>query len=538
MCVVLEESESLDLPTRRVDLYSEAIDSLLSTRHGTKAYPKIDRFTLLSCLRSLAFELFVAKREVFEKSEIVPIIKNQGAAGGVSPTAATIDNVVSVLVEQAGLLTAFGTRGLRFLHLTFQEYLAADHIVRQTDPLCILEAHLNDPRWEEVVRLVGALLEPDLAYQLLISVWDGNVDAPPDVVSFAGRCASDISECPSDYVRTLVNRLTTLMYNSDVSAYSDACLVALSALCSRKPEAMEQVIHLFRSMAKNRLSSWQLMKFIQLLELVGSHEAFVELKALFAHFQQALSSRSDEGTVQLLGALGAAIRQTESMEAWEFQTGLLNSSFSYLQGVAAQSIDSTQLEQAKSWLVDQFSKSGGSNPLINYLLSRFDDQSLTAQLLEQGFCTIPNRMVQAALRSGIWSQSTFANPEFVRTTFRSCSGSAQGYLLDILTLFLRMSDLRWVEDIVKDNQVPLVARAAAMNLLTTLQPSQILPLIAFAFSEAAPLDLRRIIIGSLGQSGSSEGLKEVLRFLKPDCDDRLISSMLTAIHDARVGVKG
>lgn len=75
---------------------------------------------------------------------------------------------------RAGLLIEVGDQQYSFVHLTFQEYLASCHIVTKSERDGVSQAwsmiaeHVDDPRWNEVVRLlVGSLRDYDTQAVLL-----------------------------------------------------------------------------------------------------------------------------------------------------------------------------------------------------------------------------------------------------------------------------------------------------------------------------------------------------------------------------------
>jgi energy-coupling factor transporter ATP-binding protein EcfA2 len=76
--------------------------------------------------------------------------------------------------ERAGLLIEVGQGRFSFLHLTFQEYLAATHL-RKSGELggieviwTVIEDKCGNPRWHEVVRLLIASLELDKSQHFLL----------------------------------------------------------------------------------------------------------------------------------------------------------------------------------------------------------------------------------------------------------------------------------------------------------------------------------------------------------------------------------
>ncbi len=70
-----------------------------------------------------------------------------------------------LIVERGGLMQESEAGRFRFVHLTFQEYLAASEIAQGEAPFAQVERHLHDPWWREVILLCGGELSRAKTHQ-------------------------------------------------------------------------------------------------------------------------------------------------------------------------------------------------------------------------------------------------------------------------------------------------------------------------------------------------------------------------------------
>jgi hypothetical protein len=70
-----------------------------------------------------------------------------------------------LIVERGGLMQESEAGQFRFVHLTFQEYLAASAIAHGEVPFAQIEKHLHDPWWREVILLAGGELSRQKSYR-------------------------------------------------------------------------------------------------------------------------------------------------------------------------------------------------------------------------------------------------------------------------------------------------------------------------------------------------------------------------------------
>jgi len=147
-----------DLPARRIELYGAAVRIL------------VDRWRRRSC---------ALDEPPLEEGEVIAVllpvaaeIHRGSSLGTISDPELTRllerhlpdDRVAAfrrVLRREMGLLVERGEGVYGFLHLAFQEYLAARWLAEAPGPLERLGHHLDDPRWREpVLMALGLLSEP------------------------------------------------------------------------------------------------------------------------------------------------------------------------------------------------------------------------------------------------------------------------------------------------------------------------------------------------------------------------------------------
>ncbi|MEG4235926.1 NACHT domain-containing protein [Microcoleus sp. Pol11C3] len=114
ICLIFQERG--DLPSKRVDLYREAIDLLLEKWNQFNERLHIDVVELKKSLRRIAAITFEAGKSYFEEAEISPLIAN-------------CSQTLSTTEVLSGLIVKKGWKQYAFSHQTFQEYLTAEEFV-------------------------------------------------------------------------------------------------------------------------------------------------------------------------------------------------------------------------------------------------------------------------------------------------------------------------------------------------------------------------------------------------------------------------
>ncbi|MFE7856321.1 NACHT domain-containing protein [Streptomyces sp. NPDC057403] len=185
--LVFIHRQGVELPKRRAELYDLYMRVLLNSwarvrnLDGRPIRP-IDESEVTKVLAPMAYWVHQSvpsgycDRDVFV-SRIASLYE---ASRGISHESALerAENLVDVLLRASGLLIERGEGQVAFAHLTFEEYLAARHIVLegQVDKRkCVrmLEQHIDDPRWREVTSLVvgffGVVTKEENAAGLIVN---------------------------------------------------------------------------------------------------------------------------------------------------------------------------------------------------------------------------------------------------------------------------------------------------------------------------------------------------------------------------------
>ncbi len=233
--ICLVHRDRARLPERRVELYDECVNVLLQHWRGAKGLEiAVDAALARRILQPLALWLHEKdQRTRATATELQPILTT---AIGRTPCSITDpDTFLATIRDQSGLLTGFSGKTFGFMHLGFQEYLAACEIQNRAfdEPalLAALVAHFGDPWWREVTMLLFALSGPSpfKAFFRLLCQSQAFVDHRPDVVA----CLEEaVAFSPEPFVELLQTP-----HSKDQALWSRHA-VALWILQRRAPEAL------------------------------------------------------------------------------------------------------------------------------------------------------------------------------------------------------------------------------------------------------------------------------------------------------------
>lgn len=125
MCLVFLKNTSF--PKRRHLLYSDLVESLLSTREEHKGISlELDWTDYVKILRRLAFWMVTKERIQIEQNDIIEIIKQHLIQEGLtSNEPVNIRKIIAYLEERSGIIKSDGIGNYNFIHLSFLEYFAA-----------------------------------------------------------------------------------------------------------------------------------------------------------------------------------------------------------------------------------------------------------------------------------------------------------------------------------------------------------------------------------------------------------------------------
>lgn len=233
--LALMKRQGVTLPERRVELYRNYVDTLLKHWRLARSLgrPPSRELDVVETLRVLA-PLALWMHEVspglglVKQEEMRRRLEALFGERGVEDPEKAATQFLSDVRDHAGLLVERGPREFGFIHLTFQEYLAAVAIAQkgQLDVEPVVNAladHAVDPNWHEVslltISYLGIIQQHDQVASIVI---DRLIERSPgrrgQAVVLAGECVLDawpggvLPECR----RTTVQKVLETMRSSNV----------------------------------------------------------------------------------------------------------------------------------------------------------------------------------------------------------------------------------------------------------------------------------------------------------------------------------
>jgi hypothetical protein len=166
-------------PLQRVDLYDECVDVLLGQRKEaeriqmSKTSGSLDEHAEQSVhyerkwvrkrFSEIALELLRSDEEEITRQEVIELLIPRFVDRGADDAEKAEADANTFLERQelrSGLLVSRMAHRYRFVHLTFQEYLAAWHLSTRelTEAKQLIQPNLREPEWFETLQLLGAEL--------------------------------------------------------------------------------------------------------------------------------------------------------------------------------------------------------------------------------------------------------------------------------------------------------------------------------------------------------------------------------------------
>jgi energy-coupling factor transporter ATP-binding protein EcfA2 len=167
------------LPEQRVDLYDECIDVLLGQRKEaerqqtardtrvldeTYSEERLDqRAWVRKRFAEIAFTILSRSDEEIDRGAVIALLEphfSESADPDPDTSRRRAEHFLDRQELRSGLLVRRRMASYRFVHLTFQEYLAAWFLASRDlgSTLTTIEPHLRDPKWFEALQLLGGAL--------------------------------------------------------------------------------------------------------------------------------------------------------------------------------------------------------------------------------------------------------------------------------------------------------------------------------------------------------------------------------------------
>jgi hypothetical protein len=181
--IAIVYQKDLDIPERRAELYSRCLEVLLREWDTHRDIKRCTQFTTdrkLNLLKEVAWHFHQSGNRYFPKAELLQLVADFLPAINIplEESQAILDEIAA----QYGLLKVQAHGWYGFLHLTFQEYLAA---LAANDKGAVgiqtVVDHRYYPWWEEVILLLAGRMAD--ATPLLLGILGRSIELPPEDVN-------------------------------------------------------------------------------------------------------------------------------------------------------------------------------------------------------------------------------------------------------------------------------------------------------------------------------------------------------------------
>lgn len=209
-------------PKQRVELYKTAVSILIEKwrqRAKFKGQRELAEQDILNILVPLAADIHEnSSIGIVDEERLKKVLEQH-----LSPSDVT--QFKQVLEEEVGLLTARGQRVYGFLHLTFQEYLAACWLIRDKNQVGerLLEK-LNAPRWREPILMAVGKLSAELDESTLQTLLLRMLTKEDSIGNLLPRAAlllvaalPEMSKIPTKVVEEIGNQLLNVYANHETT---------------------------------------------------------------------------------------------------------------------------------------------------------------------------------------------------------------------------------------------------------------------------------------------------------------------------------
>lgn len=168
LCMVYDNSQNF--PRNRADLYEKALSIFLEEWAAEKRIAReesisqyLDIADEKRMLSEIAAKNFDENRFFFSKDELIDQIQKFGDGNTNTPQTFNASKILETILVDQGLFVEQVSDFYSFSHLTFQEYLTANYIVRDTRSIQgLVSKHLHNEQWREVFLLTaGGMHEAD-----------------------------------------------------------------------------------------------------------------------------------------------------------------------------------------------------------------------------------------------------------------------------------------------------------------------------------------------------------------------------------------
>ena len=164
LCMVYDNSQNFQ--RNRASLYEDALNIFLRewlaekrVRRDESVSQYLDIADEKRMLSEIAAKNFEANRLFFSKDELITQIREFGEGNANTPETFNAPKILDTILIDQGFFVERVRDSYSFSHLTFQEYLTANYIVKDTRSIRgLVKEHLHNEQWSEVFLLTSGLM--------------------------------------------------------------------------------------------------------------------------------------------------------------------------------------------------------------------------------------------------------------------------------------------------------------------------------------------------------------------------------------------
>ena len=380
MAVVAENEPDFALPVHRTALYEKALRTLLE-RRSDLGRSQLSVRRKLSILRTIASATFLQGQEILVEDALLDEIASAlGDQRQVDP-----ESVLHDFVEVDGVLATHAPQKYRFLHLTFQEFLTAQSLIELGRHQFVIANSVDEPRWEETIRLTCGLLPRDQATALIKGIWTNQPGIKGvERLFLAARAASDCVDLDPDLPKSLAVALIHATAGSERPGQINEAEEALAFL-SRTHEGLSEKIVAVAANPPSGAPLLSIGSFVRILGMTGDNYSAAALRSIWTQLNKP-GADVDEHSLDLRGRVLSAIGQAGLDDLSPSIVEALSSPSNYIRAAAAGTLIELQaISDHKSLLRRLHLGQEDQQILTLSVLCSFHDQALTSKLFATVF---------------------------------------------------------------------------------------------------------------------------------------------------------
>lgn len=213
----LYQEEQLELPTRRVEVYEQAVSCILKKwkeKKEKKTYSDAIVKAKKGLLEKLAYHFSCEGKDIFSMDELVDKIEEYLKGDKVPTDFKNIktSELIEELSEGDGTIQKLDREGNKyiFLHRTFQEYFTAsylNHFIKRdlNKGIKAVLKYVWDYSWHETIGLVAGMMENPML--LIQEIYDIKDDIFHTQLLLDGRCITECKETSNALVDLIIEKL-------------------------------------------------------------------------------------------------------------------------------------------------------------------------------------------------------------------------------------------------------------------------------------------------------------------------------------------